>query len=165
MLWSNFALVKTKHDFCMVFIIYFNTYVALPNTDHQGWFLRPAGPTRSEMICSPCRANLRFFFGWGVATRKKFTGKGLFFLGLGDFFCLWMCHRTHVKYHGIKGKFQKKTIVRPPKYVNDMGPAYGKKGLPLSLEKFLIGMMMILHFPPNDVIPPVCHSPQEIWPY
>lgn len=56
----------------------------------------------------------------------------------------------------------KKTIVRPPKYVNDMGPAYGKKGLPLSLAKFLIGMMMILHFPPNDVIPPVCHSPQEI---
>lgn len=115
--------------FCMVFIIYVNTYVALPNTDHQGWFLRPAGPIRSEMSYAvPSKSP--FFFGWGVATRKKFRGKG-FFVGLGFLFvCGCVIEPMSIKYHGIKGKFPKKNNSQTSKVCEWYGSRLWEEGAP-----------------------------------
>lgn len=123
-----------------------------PAPSEVKWFAR-----RAEQISG-------FFLVGGSRPGKNSPEKGFF----GPGFSLFVDVSSNPCQQNImesKGNSKKKTIVRPPKYVNDMGPAYGKKGITLSMEKFLIGMMMILHFPPNDVIPSVCHSPQEIWPY
>ena len=77
----------------MVFIIYVNTYVALPNTDHQGWFLRPAGPIRSEMSYA-VRSKSPVSFWLGGRDPEKIPRKRFFWASV--FFVCGCVHRTHV---------------------------------------------------------------------